>query len=129
MTTDLLQARCDSDEVSDEVKEKVFRTISDVAKEVGVEQYVLRFWESKFPQINPVKRRGRRLYDGENVAIIKKIKHMLYDRGYTIRGAQLELKRRKSASEVVVEERSSLVRLLRDMVSMRDTLVKKLNGM
>ncbi|NLP82093.1 MerR family transcriptional regulator, partial [Acinetobacter baumannii] len=75
MTTDL-QTRSEADEV----RERVFCTISDVAKEVGVEQYVLRFWESKFPQINPIKRRGRRLYDRQNVAIIKKIKHMLYDR-------------------------------------------------
>ncbi|ACZ48734.1 putative MerR family transcriptional regulator [Anaplasma centrale str. Israel] len=124
MTADL-QTQCEADEVH----ERVFWTISDVAKEVGVEQYVLRFWESKFPQINPIKRRGRRLYDKHNVAAIKKIKHMLYDRGYTIRGAQLELKRRKSTPEVAAEERDGLVQLLNHMTNMRDVLLKKLNGM
>ena len=124
MTTDL-----QTQNEADEVRERVFCTISDVAKEVGVEQYVLRFWESKFAQINPIKRRGRRLYDRQNVAIIKKIKHMLYDKGYTIRGAQLELRRRKSMSEVVIEGGDGLIQLLHHMTEMRDMLIKKLNGM
>ncbi|MGN7678764.1 MAG: MerR family transcriptional regulator [Anaplasma sp.] len=115
--------------IEEEGREKVFYTIGDVAKEVGVDQCVLRFWESKFPQISPVKRRGRRLYNKEQISTIKKVKHMLYDRGYTIRGAQLEFKRKRSDAEIVVEEKSSLVRLLDDMISIRDLLIKKLNGM
>ncbi|MGN7661665.1 MAG: MerR family transcriptional regulator [Anaplasma sp.] len=115
--------------VEEEDREKMFYTIGDVAQEVGVDQCVLRFWESKFPKISPVKRRGRRLYSKEHINTIKKVKHMLYDRGYTIKGAQLEFKRKRSDAEIVVEEKSSLVRLLDNMIGMRDLLAKKLNGM
>ncbi len=59
----------------------------------------------------------------------KKIKHMLYDRGYTIRGAQLELRRKQSMSKTVAEGSDGLIQLLRRMTEMRDMLIKKLNGM
>lgn len=65
-----------------------FRTISEVADEIGVPQHVLRFWENKFTQITPVKRRGgRRYYRPEDVGIIRQIKTLLYEEGYTIKGA------------------------------------------
>ncbi|WP_410517945.1 MerR family transcriptional regulator [Anaplasma phagocytophilum] len=64
----------DLDNISDhkQSSDKVFVPIGTVAKEVGVEQYVLRFWESKFSQISPIKRRGRRLYGKNDIEIIKK---------------------------------------------------------
>ncbi|QJC27187.1 MerR family transcriptional regulator [Anaplasma platys] len=111
-------------------REKVFFPIGEVAKELGVEQYVLRFWESKFPQINPMKRRGRRLYDRGDIEVIKKIKHMLYDLGYTIKGAQMELKKQTSADKVVPRGPSrELGGLLEDLMGMRELLIKTLNGM
>ena len=107
---------------------KVFLSIGDVAQEVGVEQYVLRFWETKFPQINPIKRRGRRLYGKGDVETIKKVKYMLYDLGYTIKGAQAELRKQRGRSEVVSHQSGILSELLGNMISMRDMLVKKLGG-
>jgi DNA-binding transcriptional MerR regulator len=66
-----------------------FRTITEVATELKTPQHVLRFWETKFPQIRPVKRRGgRRYYRPKDVALLKRIRGLLYDDGYTIRGAQ-----------------------------------------
>ncbi|MEJ0063430.1 MAG: MerR family transcriptional regulator [Alphaproteobacteria bacterium] len=70
-----------------------FRTISEVATEMAVPQHVLRFWESKFSQIRPMKRGGgRRYYRPEDVHLLKYIQNLLYNQGYTIRGVQKVLK-------------------------------------
>jgi|SRR5580658_525873 DNA-binding transcriptional MerR regulator len=66
-----------------------FRTISEVADELEVPQHVLRFWESKFPQIRPLKRGGgRRYYRPEDVVLLRRVAQLLYQEGYTIRGVQ-----------------------------------------
>ncbi|MGS1093437.1 MerR family transcriptional regulator [Aquamicrobium terrae] len=66
-----------------------FRTISEVAEELDLPQHVLRFWETRFTQIKPMKRGGgRRYYRPQDVELIKGIRHMLYDQGYTIKGVQ-----------------------------------------
>lgn len=70
-----------------------FRTISEVADELNVQQHVLRFWETKFSQVRPLKRGGgRRYYRPEDVSLLKHIHHLLYTEGYTIRGVQKLLK-------------------------------------
>jgi DNA-binding transcriptional MerR regulator len=66
-----------------------FRTISEVAQELEIPQHVLRFWESRFREIKPMKRGGgRRYYRPEDVALLRGIRHLLYGEGYTIRGVQ-----------------------------------------
>ncbi len=66
-----------------------FRTISEVADELRVQQHVLRFWESKFTQVKPLKRGGgRRYYRPEDVELLRRIHHLLYQEGYTIKGVQ-----------------------------------------
>ena len=66
-----------------------FRTISEVADELGLPQHVLRFWETRFSQIKPMKRTGgRRYYRPDDVELVRAIKHLLYGEGYTIKGAQ-----------------------------------------
>jgi DNA-binding transcriptional MerR regulator len=66
-----------------------FRTISEVADEIDVPQHVLRFWESRFSQIKPMKRGGgRRYYRPDDVDLLRGIRHLLYGEGYTIRGVQ-----------------------------------------
>ncbi|WP_376704763.1 MerR family transcriptional regulator [Mesorhizobium sp. ISC25] len=66
-----------------------FRTISEVAEDLDLPQHVLRFWETRFNQIKPMKRGGgRRYYRPQDVELIKGIRHMLYDQGYTIKGVQ-----------------------------------------
>ncbi|MGB6445851.1 MAG: MerR family transcriptional regulator [Xanthobacteraceae bacterium] len=66
-----------------------FRTISEVADEIDVPQHVLRFWESRFPQIRPMKRGGgRRYYRPNDVDLLRGVRHLLYGEGYTIRGVQ-----------------------------------------
>jgi len=66
-----------------------FRTISEAADEVGAPQHVLRFWETKFDFIAPVKRAGgRRFYRPEDVTVLKAVRRLLHDEGLTIRGVQ-----------------------------------------
>ena len=70
-----------------------FRTISEVSNDLEVPPHVLRFWETKFPQIKPLKRGGgRRYYRPEDVALLRQIRQLLYDDGYTIKGVQRLLK-------------------------------------
>jgi DNA-binding transcriptional MerR regulator len=70
-----------------------FRTISEVADDLDLPQHVLRFWETRFTQIKPMKRGGgRRYYRPDDVDLLRGIKHLLYEEGYTIRGLQRILK-------------------------------------
>ena len=70
-----------------------FRTISEVAEELDLPQHVLRFWETRFAQIKPMKRGGgRRYYRPDDIDLLRGIRHLLYGEGYTIRGVQRILK-------------------------------------
>ena len=85
-----------------------FRTISEVADDLDVAQHVLRFWESKFAQVRPLKRGGgRRYYRPEDVDLLRQIRSLLYDEGYTIKGAQklLRARRARPADEAAVARR------------------------
>ncbi len=81
-----------------------FRTIAEVAEELGVATHVLRFWETKFSQIKPMKRSGgRRYYRPDDVELVCKIKEYLYDRRYTIEGVQ-KLFKEKGVKAILGEE-------------------------
>lgn len=88
-----------------------FRTISEVAEEIHVPQHVLRFWETRFKQVQPVKRSGgRRYYRAEDIALLQYISELLYTQGYTIKGVQRLLEEdfsRFNAKDEVVEENVS----------------------
>ena len=72
---------------------EAFRTISEVSKDLSLPQHVLRFWETKFVQIKPIKRGGgRRYYRPEDIKLLRGIKTLLYNDGYTIRGVQKVIK-------------------------------------
>jgi DNA-binding transcriptional MerR regulator len=76
-----------------------YRTISEAAEEAGLPAHVLRFWETKFSQLKPVKRKGgRRLYRPQDVLLLKGLRRLLYDEGYTIKGAQKYLRENGVAS-------------------------------
>ena len=66
-----------------------FRTISEVADELHIPQHVLRFWETKFPQVKPLKRGGgRRYYRPDDIFLLRRVSDLLYTQGYTIKGVQ-----------------------------------------
>ena len=83
---------------------EAFRTISEVSKDLSLPQHVLRFWETKFTQIKPIKRGGgRRYYRPEDVRLLKGIKNLLYKDGYTIRGVQKVIK--ENGTRNIIEQR------------------------
>lgn len=89
---------------------EAFRTISEAANELDVPQHVLRFWETKFSQIRPMKRAGnRRYYRPEDVELLRVVRHHLYDDGYTIKGVQKLLKEQgvKATVQAWNEEQAS----------------------
>ena len=102
---------------------QAFRTISEVSIEIDIPAHVLRFWETKFPNINPLKRSGnRRYYRPEDVKNIIKIKTLLYDNGYTVKGVQKLLKENdnKNNEKNIIKEKLSSI--LKDI----DNIIKKL---
>jgi DNA-binding transcriptional MerR regulator len=85
-------ARTEDEQMVDKSPD-AFRTISEVAEDLDLPQHVLRFWETRFPQIKPLKRGGgRRYYRPDDVALITGLKTLLYGQGYTIKGVQRILK-------------------------------------
>jgi len=124
---------------------EAFRTISEVAQELEVPQHVLRFWESRFPQVKPLKRAGgRRYYRPDDVVLLRRIRQCLYDQGYTIKGVQKLLREgalknempppRPAAATTVPAARAkeskesggraALVELRRELVELRELLKK-----
>tara|TARA_Y100000768_G_scaffold193787_1_gene145421 strand:+ start:116 stop:544 length:429 start_codon:yes stop_codon:yes gene_type:complete len=82
---------------------EAFRTISEVSKDLSLPQHVLRFWETKFVQIKPIKRGGgRRYYRPEDIELLKGIKYLLYNDGYTIRGVQKVIKE-NGAKKIIIK--------------------------
>ena len=88
---------------------EAFRTISEVSKDLSLPQHVLRFWETKFVQIKPIKRGGgRRYYRPEDVKLLKGIKNLLYNDGYTIRGVQKVIKENGTKKLLTVQSENNL---------------------
>ena len=81
---------------------EAFRTIGELSEELGVAQHILRYWETKFPQLRPLQRAGnRRYYRPADVALARRIHHLLSNEGYTVRGVQKLLKEQPKAEEPV----------------------------
>ena len=119
-----------------------FRTIAEVADELGVATHVLRFWETKFSQIKPMKRSGgRRYYRPDDVELVRTIKEYLHEKRYTIEGVQKVLKE-KGVKNLVGEEiqkdfftepvnvdgvgREIITNLVNELKSIKNTLSKTL---
>ena len=102
---------------------QAFRTISEVSSEINIPAHVLRFWEAKFPNINPLKRSGnRRYYRPEDIKLIIKIKTLLYDNGYTVKGVQKLLKENDNRNNEKNNIKEKLSSILKDI----DNIIKKL---
>jgi DNA-binding transcriptional MerR regulator len=108
-----------------------FRTISEVAQELEVPQHVLRFWESKFTPVRPLKRGGgRRYYRPEDVDLLRRIRTLLYSDGYTIKGVQKLLREGQGklnaavAGPPIAMERRDLRVIVEELSELRDILRK-----
>ncbi len=103
--------------------ENAYRTITEVAELLQVQASVLRFWETQFHQIKPLKRMGRRYYSAEDVVLLARIRDDLYKEGYTIKGVQKRL--RETAGEtpsITTGETHSVDVLVREISEIRDFL-------
>lgn len=109
-----------------------FRTISEVSEELEVPQHVLRFWETKFAQVRPLKRGGgRRYYRPEDIELLRRIRQLLYGEGYTIKGVQKLLREGNArpiddgAGESETSPKANTLRnILDELVEVRDLLRK-----
>ena len=87
------------------IPDKSFFSIGDAASLCGVKPHVLRYWEQEFSQLKPIKRRGnRRFYKREDVLLVRHIRELLYDRGFTITGARAELQQQTSVKTALSTE-------------------------
>ena len=86
---------------SSEKQPDAFRTIGELARDLGVAQHILRYWETKFPQLKPLQRAGnRRYYRPADVALAKRIHRLLNEEGYTVKGVQKVLRNGSPSDEV-----------------------------
>ncbi len=89
------------------MSEKLFKSISEVSKELDIATHILRFWEDNFKSIRPVRRSGgRRYYHTRDVELLHKIKDLLYKQGYTIKGAKKFLRQETFAPQKKLKESS-----------------------
>jgi DNA-binding transcriptional MerR regulator len=90
-----------------------YYSIGEVARLLGLEPHVLRFWEKEFRQIRPLRISGRRLYRAEHVELFQKIKKLLYEEGYTISGAKKKLNQRTKEADLLREIKEELLSIYR----------------
>jgi DNA-binding transcriptional MerR regulator len=87
-----------------------FRTIGELSADLGVAQHILRYWETKFPQLRPLQRAGnRRYYRPADVALAKRIHRLLNEEGYTVKGVQKLLRSKGEAAEPLLLEPVNIV--------------------
>lgn len=92
-----------------------FRTIGELSRESGLPQHILRYWETRFPQLRPLQRAGRRrYYRPEDVALVMRINTMLNDEGYTIRGVQNALSEERKRAPANGKAPVEAIRAVRD---------------
>ena len=123
--------KLDKQHVAEIVPDKTteaFKTISEAAAILALPQYVLRFWETKFKQIKPLKMRGgRRYYRPEDIEVLQTIKHLLYKEGYTIKGARKafdEMKKAQVTEKPSRKKRKKPAPLLQPQVPAKPTISK-----
>jgi DNA-binding transcriptional MerR regulator len=107
--------------LSKEIPDKLYFRIGEVSKIAGLPTYVLRFWETEFPRIRPKRTSsGQRLYTRSDIELVLKIKHLLYEKKFTIQGARQHLAARtdkkKTPAKQMLEELHSELKSLRDLL-------------
>ena len=114
--------------------ETAYRTITEVSDLLQVQPSVLRFWETQFHQIKPLKRMGRRYYNAESVVLLAHIRDLLYKEGFTIKGVQKKLKEKTFSVDTDDNTRSEISesveiseKIIQELTSLRDSLKKYLD--
>ena len=103
--------------------DKIYFRIGEVSEYTGVKPYVLRYWESEFDEIKPIRRKSQRLYDRETIYTISKIKDMLYEQNYTITGAKKRLKEdSKNQVQGKSDDKHLIEEILKELKSLNSLL-------
>lgn len=98
------------------IPDKHYFTISEVSYLCAVKAYVLRYWEQEFPQLKPIKRRGnRRYYQNHDILLVRQIKKLLYDDGFTIEGARLQLANTEEPISQSVKVDATVKKIIADL--------------
>ena|SRR3990167_9644373 len=108
------------------IPDKRYFTISEVGILCGVKAYVLRYWEQEFPQLKPVKRRGnRRYYQHQDILLIRKIRTLLYEDGFTIEGARAKLTGPEESSGQSIKVNTIVKKVIAELESVLQNLKSK----
>lgn len=103
---------------------KRYFTIGEVSELCGVKPHVLRYWEQEFPQLSPIKRRGnRRYYQRQDVLMIRQIRALLYDQGFTIGGARLQL-----SGDIAKDDSTHYKQLIRQTITELEEVLQVLKS-
>jgi DNA-binding transcriptional MerR regulator len=102
--------------------DKIYFRIGEVSDFTGIKPYVLRYWESEFEEITPIRRKSQRLYDREAIHTILKIKNMLYEQSFTIAGAKKKLKEESNQKRVSTKVNVLLHEILGELKTIKQNL-------
>jgi len=105
-----------------QLPDKIYFRIGEVSDFTNIKPYVLRYWESEFDEINPIRRKSQRLYDRDTIHIVMKIKNMLYVQNFTIAGARKKLKEEANQKRVSTKVNVLLHEILSELKSMKQDL-------
>jgi DNA-binding transcriptional MerR regulator len=111
------------------IPDKLYFTISEVSKLCVIEAYVLRYWEKEFPQLKPVKRRGnRRYYQQQDIILVRQIRKLLYEDGFTIEGARVQLSNMSDSVSQSVKMNVTVKKIIADLESVLQNLQSEMNA-
>lgn len=112
-----------SEQTLPDIPKKLYFTISEVSKLCALKAYVLRYWEQEFPQLKPLKHRGnRRYYQQQDILLIRQIRKLLYEDGFTIEGARLQLSNPADAISQSIKINSIVKKIIADLESVLQNL-------
>ncbi len=105
------------------IPDKLYFTISEVSTLCAVKAYVLRYWEQEFPQLKPVKRRGnRRFYQRQDIVLVRQIKKLLYNDGFTIEGARTQLSNTSTPISQSLKATADVKKIIADLETVLQNL-------
>lgn len=103
--------------------DKLYFKIGEVSEIIGVKPYVLRYWETEFKEVRPIRRKSQRLYDKDTICLFHKIKHLLHDQKFTIAGVQKRLRDERSGTMSPIYSDKMLLReILNELKSLKEGL-------
>ncbi len=104
------------------IPDKLYFTISEVSDLCAVKAYVLRYWEQEFSQLKPVKRKGRRYYQQQDILLVRQIKKLLYENGFTIDGARAQLASTTESPSQSIKTNSVVKKIIADLETVLQNL-------